>query len=191
MPRSRGVAVESTVTASARKPSSATRTVARPSPQGLEREAAVAVRLGRRRRCGPGRDEDPGAGHRAPCLVYDPAGDGRRGVRPRGSQNQECGEYEELRGTGEAENHRDSFSACLAPMGKGPPGLQVSWLADRRAHPSLPIRLRGTFVVSLSAKQWRPAFPAWGWGSPLTVAAPRGIHTHFAWPPGSVSSGRV
>ena len=34
VPRSRGVAVESTVTASARKPSSATRTVARPSPRG-------------------------------------------------------------------------------------------------------------------------------------------------------------
>jgi secondary thiamine-phosphate synthase enzyme len=26
------------------------------------------------------------------------------------------------------------------------------------------------------------------WGSPLTVAAPRGLFTHFAWPPGTVGS---
>ena len=73
--------------------------------------------------------------------------------------------------------------------GKGTARLQVSWLADCRVHPSLPIRLRGAslrFGATVAAGS-----PARGWRSPLTVAAPRGIPTHFAWPPGSVSSGRV
>ena len=30
--------------------------------------------------------------------------------------------------------------------------------------------------------------PDWRRRSPLTVAAPRGLHTHFAWPPGTVNS---
>ena len=59
----------------------------------------------------------------------------------------------------------------------------VSWLADQ--HPILAFPHLGheasRFVTRV---QWRPAWPARDRSSPLTVAAPRGICTHFAWSPG-------
>jgi len=54
------------------------------------------------------------------------------------------------------------------------PGGQVSWLADPRTVPAFPFAFRPVSGVGVTVAVFVERY------SPLTVAAPRGLRTHFA-----------
>ena len=182
MPTSRAALSPVSRSGCARKPSIATRHLERGrSSRRVKREAAGRVGRGRASDVVvPSTRRTVAPRHGAAVGIDDPAGD-RAGRRPSAAAKQESDENEEAETDGRT-CARAPFGVSRADVERTArrPGI-LACGSSRRSH-AFP-RRAGRAVAAGGSRLARKADD-----SPLTVAAPRGIRTHFAWPPGEPRS---